>query len=80
MLNGGDTVSATEKKYERIASVHSPKLSNASGTPKKVAIGRVENFTCPACNQNLEEAISINGRVKGWCGTTHTLINVEAPK
>jgi len=71
-----DTVKSTEKKEEA-----SPILSNSKfkklpdfGGPTSKGIGR--NFTCTACGEVLDEVVTTNGKVKGWCGVKHQLIGI----
>lgn len=77
-LSDPDTVSNSERTLERLTGTHLPKPPNkVHPDPKPVTLGRTQNFTCPACMEVLKEAISINGRIQGWCGTTHTYIKKE---
>jgi len=76
-IRNEETVASTEGILERSQNIKSPKLPNIPKRESKVTIARIQNFTCPACQELLKEAISINGKVRGWCGNTHTYITKE---
>lgn len=69
-----DTVSNSERVLERLTSKPIP---NNIPEAKPVVIGRVQNFTCPGCQEVIPEVLTINGRVRGWCGKAHTYISKE---
>jgi len=69
-----DTVSNSERVLERLTS---KPLPNNIPEAKPVVMGRVQNFTCPGCQEVLPEALTINGRVQGWCGISHICISKE---
>jgi len=71
-----ETVNSVERASERKSSP--PNFSKVPQTRSEVLISRVKNFTCPGCQVVLEEAVSINGVVQGWCGNSHTFIKVPA--
>jgi hypothetical protein len=63
-----DTVKSTEKREENSLSLKGigfRKIPDFGGPVKE---GRVVNYTCPACKQVLAEAVTKNGKVRGWCG------------
>jgi len=72
-----ETVTSREGILERSSRTSLLKSPNIPKLDSQVTTKRVENFTCPACKEALKEAITVNGRVKGWCGNTHTYINQE---
>jgi len=76
MRSGEETVAASEKNSEKRQGKSSGSFPNRPELPSKVEVGRVSNFTCPACQEVLPEAVTINGKVSGWCGNTHTYISV----
>lgn len=72
-----DTINFSERILERSQGALLPKLQKAPELDSKVTIARIENFICPACKEVLEEVVTINGKVRGWCGNTHTYVEVK---
>lgn len=67
----------TVKSLERQEELRHPKGTEPArppnvGGPAKREV--VRDFTCPACGQVLEEAVAINGKVRGWCGIKHEYV------
>ena len=69
-----DTVKSTERIKERSSQRNDTKLNRAEDIRSEVVIGRIKNFKCPACGEVLEEAVTINGEVRGWCGIKHQYV------
>ena len=74
-----ETVSDTEKLVEK----ELPALEGAFGlrrageTEGRVAKHLVKNFTCTECGKTLGVAVAHNLIVKGRCGKTGGLVNVN---
>jgi len=71
-----DTVDTAEKVLERTWEGKMVSLQRAPSPSGEVVTTRVQNFACPACTETLPEAVAVNGRVRGWCGNKHVLVNV----
>jgi len=69
-----DTVDLSEKAYERSSEAKAPKPQKLPDM-RPVTIQKVENFTCPGCQETLSEVVSVNSKVQGWCGRSHSYIN-----
>ena len=74
-ISNEETVASTEGILERSQRIKPPQFSNIPQLDSKVSIKIIQNFTCPACKELLEEAITINGKVMGWCGNTHSYVS-----
>jgi len=74
MMLEQSTVNSTEKKLERSQETKAPRFHKLPDM-KPVTTARIQNFTCPGCKELLPEVTSINSRVQGWCGRSHTFIN-----
>ena len=68
------TVKETEKKEEVVLSLKDTGFVKKPGTRGPVVLSRVKDFTCPACGKLLSEVVSINGKVRGWCGVKHEYV------
>ena len=75
-----DTINFSERIFERRQGAQLPKLQNSPEVDSKVTITRIENFTCPACKEVCGTSIAVNGWIRGWCGNTHTYVEVNVPK
>ena len=72
-----DIINSSERTLERFQRIKLPTLQNSPKLNPEVTKSRIENFTCPACKETLKEVVSVNGRVRGWCGNTHTYVSKE---
>jgi len=69
-----DTVKSTEKKEENSPILKGTQFSKVQDAVSPTKIGKVKDFTCPACKEVLAEAVTINGKVRGWCGVKHQYV------
>jgi hypothetical protein len=77
MVKDAETVTSTERILERSQGPQQLRGINAPELNPEVTITRIKNFICPACKEVIPEVVSVNGRVQGWCGNTHTYIREE---
>lgn len=69
-----NTVELTEKKEELSPIANNLKLKRLPDIGGPVVMSRVKNFICPVCGEILKEAVTTNGKVKGWCGVKHQYV------
>jgi hypothetical protein len=72
-----ETVISTEDIVERARSLNPFKFTKIPELNSKVTAKITKDFTCPACHQLLQNAISTNGKVSGWCGNSHEYVSVS---
>lgn len=71
--NEDEIGSEFEKALERAQTVSPTKVQKLPDL-KPIVITRIKTFTCPACNEVLEDVTAINSMVKGWCGRSHSYV------
>lgn len=72
-----ETIKSSEKALERLMEGQPKPLKPKDKPSEPIRMGSLQNFQCPACKETLGEVVTINNRVRGWCGNTHTYVNQE---